>query len=85
MSLYIFQGLIDPQKEITKLEKKKENLSQTITKLQQAISAEDYLIKVPIEVQKLNTEKMSQSQGEIERLQAAIETLKLMQLMDNLQ
>lgn len=72
------QGLIDPQKEMTKLEKKKDALSQTIAKLQQAMAAEDYTTKVPAEVQKTNSEKLAQSQGEIERLQAAMETLKLM-------
>ncbi|XP_046965705.1 valine--tRNA ligase [Vanessa cardui] len=74
----VLKGLIDPVKEITKLEKKKDTLTQTIHKLQQAISADDYITKVPPEVQKSNTEKLTQSQGEIERLQAAIETLKLM-------
>jgi valyl-tRNA synthetase len=53
-------------------------LSQTISKLQQAMAAEDYATKVPVEVQKANTEKLAQSQGEIERLQSAMETLKLM-------
>ncbi|XP_059052120.1 valine--tRNA ligase isoform X2 [Achroia grisella] len=74
----VLKGLIDPQKEITKLEKKKETLFQTINKLQQAIAAEDYTTKVPIEVQKNNTEKLSQSQGEIQRLEKAIETLRIM-------
>ncbi|CAB3227290.1 unnamed protein product [Arctia plantaginis] len=74
----LLKGLIDPQKEITKLEKKKENLSQTITKLEQAMAAEDYTNKVPAEVQKTNSEKLTQSQGELDRLQSAIETLKLM-------
>lgn len=76
--LLYLQGLIDPVKEITKLEKKKDNLSQTISKLQQAMAADDYVTKVPAEVQKVNSEKLTQSQGEIQRLQAAIETLKLM-------
>ncbi|XP_050555637.1 valine--tRNA ligase [Spodoptera frugiperda] len=74
----VLKGLIDPQKEMTKLEKKKDALSQTIAKLQQAMAAEDYTTKVPAEVQKTNSEKLAQSQGEIERLQAAMETLKLM-------
>lgn len=60
------------------MEKKKEALSQTISKLQQAMAADDYTTKVPAEVQKSNSEKLTQSQGEIERLQAAMETLKLM-------
>ncbi|CAG4959183.1 unnamed protein product [Parnassius apollo] len=74
----VLKGLIDPQKEIAKIEKKKEALSQTINKLQQAMAAEDYTVKVPTEVQKSNTEKLSQSQGELERLNKAVETLKLM-------
>lgn len=74
----VLKGLIDPQKEITKLEKKKETLLQTINKLQQAMTAEDYTTKVPVDVQKINTEKLAQSQGEIEKLLSAIETLKLM-------
>ncbi|CAK1580629.1 unnamed protein product [Parnassius mnemosyne] len=74
----VLKGLIDPQKEIAKIEKKKEALSQTISKLQQAMTAEDYTVKVPTEVQKSNTEKLSQSQGELERLNKAVETLKLM-------
>ncbi|XP_061383734.1 valine--tRNA ligase isoform X2 [Danaus plexippus] len=74
----VLKGLVDPQKEITKLEKKKENLSQTINKLQQAMAADDYTAKVPADVRKLNSEKLATSQGEIERLQSAIETLKLM-------
>lgn len=49
-----------------------------ITKLQQAMAAEDYSTKVPAEVQKTNSEKLTQSQGELDRLQSAIETLKLM-------
>ncbi|XP_041978803.1 valine--tRNA ligase isoform X2 [Aricia agestis] len=74
----VLKGLIDPQKEITKLEKKKETLSQTISKLQQAMAADDYSTKVPAEVQKANSEKLTQSQGELERLNAAMESLKLM-------
>ncbi|XP_048478655.1 valine--tRNA ligase isoform X1 [Plutella xylostella] len=73
----VLKGLIDPQKEITKLEKKKDLLTQTITKLNQAMAADDYTTKVPADVQKNNSEKLTQSQGEIEKLEAAIERLKL--------
>lgn len=74
----VLKGLIDPQKEITKLEKKMDVLSQTIAKLNQAMCADDYTSKVPVEVQNTNTEKLSQSEGEMKRLQAAIEALKIM-------
>lgn len=42
------------------------------------MAVEDYATKVPAEVQKANAEKLSQSQGELERLSKAMETLKLM-------
>lgn len=74
----ILKGLIEIDKEIIKLQKKKENLEQTITKLKQSMSANDYSVKVPQEVQKTNSEKLEQSFNEIERVTAAMETLKLM-------
>lgn len=41
------------------------------------MAAEDYAVKVPVDVQKTNTEKLTQSQGEIEKIEAAVERLKL--------
>ncbi|KAJ2949327.1 hypothetical protein O0L34_g6280 [Tuta absoluta] len=74
----VLKGLIDPKKEISKLEKKKIALNQTIEKIQQAMAAEDYATKVPVEVQKANIDKLSTSIGEMERLLEAMDTLKLM-------
>ncbi|KAL4713205.1 hypothetical protein ACJJTC_002951 [Scirpophaga incertulas] len=74
----VLKGLIDPKKEVLKLEKKAESLQQTVTKLLQTMSAEDYSTKVPFEVQRSNTEKLRQSQGEIKRLKTAINILKPM-------
>lgn len=74
----LLKGLIEADKEITKLQKKKEQLVQTVGKLNQAIAAGDYVTKVPAEIQTANTEKLQQSESEIERITAAIETLKLM-------
>lgn len=74
----LLKGLIDTEKELAKLHKHREQLEQTVTKLQQAIAAVDYAVKVPQEVQTNNLEKLNQSNGEIVRITSAMETLKLM-------
>ena len=74
----ICQGLIDPIKELEKLKKKEEQLSSTIQKLKQAMSSADYNVKVPAEVQVTDKEKLVTSEGEMERLIEAMESLKTM-------
>ncbi|XP_044001066.1 valine--tRNA ligase isoform X2 [Aphidius gifuensis] len=74
----LLKGLIDPQIESAKLGKKKELLTSTILKLKQAISASDYTTKVPVDVQTANSEKLENSEGELERLAEAMEALRLM-------
>lgn len=74
----LLKGLIDPVKETEKLQKKQDSLSQQVTKLEQAMSAADYETKVPSEVRQANSEKLSQSKGEIERLTAAMQQLSTM-------
>lgn len=75
----LLKGLIEPSKEIAKIEKKLEFLQNTKTKLNQAISAPDYLTKVPQEVQQANNDKLNQTTVELDRLQAALDSLKLME------
>uniref|UniRef100_T1PE59 Valine--tRNA ligase n=1 Tax=Musca domestica TaxID=7370 RepID=T1PE59_MUSDO len=74
----LLKGLIEADKEIAKLQKKQAQLEQAVTKLKQAMSASDYTTKVPAEVQTANTEKLAQSESEIQRIAQAMETLKLM-------
>lgn len=74
----LLKGLIEVDKELLKLEKKKTQLDQTVTKLNQVMQADDYTIKVPVDVQQANTEKLQQSESEIEGIVAAMETLKTM-------
>lgn len=74
----MLKGIIEVDKEIGKLEKKREQLQQTITKLKQKMSVEDYEKKVPTNVQEDNTESLKQSGIEVERIGTAIEALKLM-------
>lgn len=70
---------MEPEKELAKLEKKKEVLKGSINKLKQAMSAADYATKVPADVQVANTEKLASSEGELERLIEAMEALRTMQ------
>lgn len=74
----LLKGLIEVDKEVEKLTKKREQLNQTVTKLQQAMGVSDYSTKVPENVQTADKEKLGQSEAEIERITTAIETLKLM-------
>lgn len=74
----LLKGLIQVDMELQKLEKKKTQLVQAVEKLQQAIQASDYTTKVPAEVQQTNAEKLQQSEAEITRISAAMNTLKLM-------
>jgi len=71
----ILKGLIDATKELAKLEKKKDGLQQTIKKLEQAMGAKDYQSKVPEEVRTSNSEKLQQTQGELDRLADAVQVL----------
>jgi len=77
-ALSVFQGLIDPAKETEKLLKKKEFLLQQMTKLEQVIAAPGYEEKVPKDVQEANSDKLKQSQGEIEIITAALKNLATM-------
>lgn len=74
----MLKGLIEIDKELQKLQKKKDNLISTVSKLQQLISSIDYSTKVPIDVQENNSEKLNESQCEIDRIQLAMDTLKLL-------
>lgn len=74
----LLKGIIEADKEIGKLEKKREQLQQTIIKLQQKMSVADYEKKVPQSIQEDNTETLKQSEVEVDRIGQAIEALKLM-------
>lgn len=74
----VLKGIIEVDKEIVKLEKKRELLQLSITKLKQKMGVEDYEKKVPANVQEDNTESLKQAGIEVERIGTAIEALKLM-------
>jgi len=70
--------LIDTSKEIEKLKKKSDLLTQTVEKLNKAMSVADYETKVPDDVRNANKDKLEQSQDELDRLTEAIGVLKIM-------
>lgn len=70
--------MIDTTKEVEKLKKKSDLLTQTVEKLQKSMSVADYDTKVPDDVKTANKEKLKQSQDELDRLAEAIGVLKIM-------
>jgi valyl-tRNA synthetase len=74
----LLKGVIEADKEIGKLEKKRSQLEQTITGLKKKMAVEGYETKVPESVQQDNVESLKQSEIEVERIGAAIESLKMM-------
>lgn len=74
----MLKGVVDPAKEMERLSQKQEKLEAQLSKLKAAMSAADYLTKVPAEVQATNSDKVRQSEGELERIAETIRTLKLM-------
>jgi len=76
----LLKGLIEPAKEVEKLEKKKTALATTIEKLKKAAAVADYTAKVPEEVRAANQEKLAGSEVEVVRLGEAILALQAMEL-----
>lgn len=74
----LLKGLIEPAKEIQKIHKKLEFLQSTRQKLEQSMNVPNYSTKVPKEVQDSNNEKLSETNAELAKLQAALESLRIM-------
>ena len=78
MLLFFTTGLIEPAKEIVKVEKKRAQLLISIEKLKKTMSMEGYEAKVPTEVREKEREKLENSKVEVIRLDDAIKALKAM-------
>ncbi|XP_072015193.1 valine--tRNA ligase-like [Amphiura filiformis] len=70
-------GLVDTSKEIEKLEKRISSLTSQQTRLQETMDKPDYESKVPENVKKTNSEKMLQTQNELEKITDAIKMFKI--------
>ncbi|XP_076436841.1 valine--tRNA ligase-like [Babylonia areolata] len=75
----MLKGVINVEKEVGKLQTKKETLNKQLKKLQDAAATPTYLTKVPEDVRTQNSEKMNQLSGEVERLEKALSTLSTME------
>ncbi|XP_055949994.1 valine--tRNA ligase-like isoform X1 [Argiope bruennichi] len=74
----LLKGHIDISKEISRLEQKKEKLDSQISKLKQATEVPDYESKVPAAVRESHIEKITLTEGELNKVIQAIETLQVM-------
>ncbi len=74
----LLKGLIDLGKEEARLMKKMGFNEQQISKLKEAMGKEDYVDKVPEDVQEKNKEKLRGLEGDLEELAKALEGVKLM-------
>ncbi|TGZ52897.1 Uncharacterized protein DBV15_11843 [Temnothorax longispinosus] len=74
----LLKGLIDPKKELEKLQKKEGQLVEIIQKLKQDLAVPDYDVKVPLDVQKNNKEKLANNEGELQRIIDAAMALQTM-------
>lgn len=70
--------MIDPKKELEKLKKKEGQLTEIIQKLKQDLAVSDYDVKVPLDVQKSNKEKLANNEGELQRIIDAVMVLQAM-------
>ncbi|XP_072401213.1 valine--tRNA ligase [Diabrotica undecimpunctata] len=74
----LLKGLIEPSKEISKIQKKLDFLQTTRERLNKTMEAPDYESKVPVDVRHSNEDKLGQTSAEISRLEAALSSLRLM-------
>ncbi|GAB1864380.1 Valine--tRNA ligase [Camponotus japonicus] len=74
----LLKGLIDPKKELEKLKKKEGQLIEVIQKLKQDLAIPNYDTKVPLDIQKNNKEKLTNSEGELQRIIDALIVLQTM-------
>uniref|UniRef100_H9GP70 valine--tRNA ligase n=1 Tax=Anolis carolinensis TaxID=28377 RepID=H9GP70_ANOCA len=74
----LLKGLIDAEKEISKLTNKKAELQKQILRLRERVESPDYAAKVPVKVQEADTVKLKQSETELQKSEEAIENFKKM-------
>nr|XP_028575627.1 valine--tRNA ligase isoform X1 [Podarcis muralis] len=74
----LLKGLIDAEKEISKLASKKAELQKQILRLQERMGSPDYAAKVPAKVQEADAAKLKQSETELRKSEEAIENFKKM-------
>ncbi|XP_061475249.1 valine--tRNA ligase [Rhineura floridana] len=74
----LLKGLIDAEKEISKLAGKKAELHKQILRLHERMGSPDYAAKVPAKVQEADAAKLKQSKTELQKSEEAIEHFRKM-------
>nr|XP_056706831.1 valine--tRNA ligase isoform X1 [Euleptes europaea] len=74
----LLKGLIDAEKEVSKLAGKKAELQKQILRLRERMDSPDYATKVPPKVQEADAAKLKQSETELQKAEEAIENFKKM-------
>ncbi|XP_015272377.1 PREDICTED: valine--tRNA ligase, partial [Gekko japonicus] len=74
----LLKGLIDAEKEVSKLVGKKAELQKQILRLRERMDSPDYTAKVPPKVQETDAAKLKQSETELQKAEEAIENFKKM-------
>uniref|UniRef100_A0A3P8WTC0 Valine--tRNA ligase n=1 Tax=Cynoglossus semilaevis TaxID=244447 RepID=A0A3P8WTC0_CYNSE len=74
----LLKGLIDVEKEVTKLMTRRGDLEKQLEKLREKMVKNDYKEKVPLKVQEQDSEKLRQSQTELEKVKEAVENFRKM-------
>ncbi|XP_061919856.1 valine--tRNA ligase isoform X1 [Entelurus aequoreus] len=74
----MLKGLIDVEKEVTKLMSKQGELEKQMEKLQEKMAKNDYKEKVPVKVQEQDADKLQQSHTELEKVKEAMDNFKKM-------
>uniref|UniRef100_A0A8D0APM0 Valine--tRNA ligase n=1 Tax=Sander lucioperca TaxID=283035 RepID=A0A8D0APM0_SANLU len=74
----MLKGLIDVEKEVTKLMTKKGDLEKQMEKMREKMAKSDYKEKVPVKVQEQDADKLRQSQTELEKVKEAMDNFRKM-------
>uniref|UniRef100_A0A672MX66 Valine--tRNA ligase n=1 Tax=Sinocyclocheilus grahami TaxID=75366 RepID=A0A672MX66_SINGR len=74
----MLKGLIDLEKEVTKLTAKKGELEKQMEKMKEKMAKNDYKEKVPVKVQEGDAEKLRQNETELQKVNEAIENFRKM-------
>ncbi|XP_054834298.1 valine--tRNA ligase [Eublepharis macularius] len=74
----LLKGLIDAEKEVSKLAGKKTELQKQILRLRERMDSPDYATKVPPKIQEADAAKLKQSETELQKAEEAIENFKMM-------
>uniref|UniRef100_A0A671P2A0 valine--tRNA ligase n=1 Tax=Sinocyclocheilus anshuiensis TaxID=1608454 RepID=A0A671P2A0_9TELE len=74
----MLKGLIDLEKEVTKLTAKKGELEKQMEKMKEKMAKNDYMEKVPVKVQEADAEKLRQNETELQKVKEAIKNFRKM-------